>query len=100
LLPAFAALSCGGKRFLFHIRRFRTFEQIQRAVDALRLSEFRSFSPVEIFRGGSVPSGKYSILLRAVFQSNERTLNDSDATMRSSQIIKALEDLGGVLRAS
>ena len=40
-----------------------TFERIRSAADALRLSELRRFWPVEIFRGGSVPAGKYSVLL-------------------------------------
>jgi phenylalanyl-tRNA synthetase beta chain len=46
-----------------------------------------------------VPAGKYSILLRAVFQSNERTLREDEVAQWSGQIIKALEGLGGVLRA-
>ena len=75
------------------------FEKIQRAVSSLELSELKSFHPVEIFRGGSVPSGKYSILLRATFQSNERTLREEEVAEWSSQIIKALEGLGGTLRS-
>ena len=46
-----------------------TFEKIQQAVIGLGLAELRSFVPVEIFRGGNVPAGKYSLLLRARFQS-------------------------------
>jgi phenylalanyl-tRNA synthetase beta chain len=75
------------------------FEQIEEAVSKLRLSELRSFAPVEIFRGGNVPAGKYSILLRAVFQSNERTLREDEVAQRSGQIVKAVEALGGTLRA-
>ena len=74
------------------------FEQIEEAVNKLRLSELRSFAPAEIFRGGNVPAGKYSILLRAVIQSNERTLREDEVARWSGQIIKALEGLGGVLR--
>ena len=74
------------------------FEQIEQAVNKLKLSELRSFGPVEIFRGGNVPAGKYSILLRAVLQSNERTLREDEVAQWSAQIIKALEGLGGVLR--
>jgi phenylalanyl-tRNA synthetase beta chain len=75
------------------------FEQMQRAVAGLRQNELRNFVPVEIFRGGSVPSGKYSVLLRATFQSNERTLREDEVAQWSSQIIKTLEGLGGTLRA-
>jgi phenylalanyl-tRNA synthetase beta chain len=76
-----------------------SFEQIERAVDALRLNELRSFAPAEIFRGGNVPAGKYSILLRAFFQSNERTLREDEVAQWSNAIIKSLEGLGGNLRA-
>jgi phenylalanyl-tRNA synthetase beta chain len=60
----------------------------------------RALVPAEIFRGGSIPSGKYSMLVRATFQSAERTLRDDEVALWSQQIIKALESLGGTLRAS
>ena len=75
------------------------FEKIQESVIGLGLPELRSFVPVEIFRGGNVPSGKYSLLLRARFQSAERTLREDEVAQWSAQIIKRLEDLGGKLRA-
>jgi phenylalanyl-tRNA synthetase beta chain len=74
------------------------FEKIQESVIGLGLPELRSFVPVEIFRGGNVPSGKYSLLLRARFQSAERTLREDEVAQWSAQIIKRLEDLGGKLR--
>ena len=76
-----------------------TFERIHGAVEALTLSELRSFLPVEVFRGGNVPAGKYSVLLRAEFQSGERTLRDDEVQLWATQIVKALEALGGVQRA-
>jgi phenylalanyl-tRNA synthetase beta chain len=76
-----------------------TFERILSVVTALRIAELRSFGAVEIFRGGAVPAGKYSILLRAAFQSPERTLRDEEAALWAQQIIKALEALGGTQRA-
>ncbi len=75
-----------------------TFEKIQSAVRGLNIAEMRDFKPVEIFRGGSVPQGKYSVLLRAQFQSVERTLRDDEVAQWSAQIIKALEAIGGSLR--
>jgi phenylalanyl-tRNA synthetase beta chain len=75
------------------------FEQIEQAMSKLRVAELRSFVPVEIFRGGSVPADKYSILLRAVFQSSERTLREDEVARWSDQIIKALQALGGILRS-
>ena len=77
----------------WHSRRF------SRAVVGLGLAELRSFVPVEIFRGGNVTAGKYSMLLRARFQSAERTLREDEVAQWSAQIIEALEGLGGKLRA-
>jgi phenylalanyl-tRNA synthetase beta chain len=75
------------------------FEEIQETVIGLCLPELRSFVPVEIFRRGNVPSGKYSLLLRARFQSTERTLREDEVAQWSGLIVKALENLGGKLRA-
>jgi phenylalanyl-tRNA synthetase beta chain len=75
-----------------------TFEQIQEAANHLRLATLSSFEPAEIFRGGNVPPGKYSILLRAVFQSNDRTLREDEVAQWSTEMIKAFEALGGTLR--
>jgi phenylalanyl-tRNA synthetase beta chain len=75
-----------------------TFERMQKAVVALGLVQLRSFVPVEIFRGENVPAGKYSLLLRARFQSAEHTLREDEVAQWSAQIITALEALGGKLR--
>ena len=95
-LPRYPAVE---RDFSFVFADSVVFEQIEQAVSKLRIAELRSLVPVEIFRGGNVPSGKYSILLRAVFQSNERTLREDEVARWSDQIIKALEGLGGSLRA-
>ncbi|HKU26677.1 MAG TPA: phenylalanine--tRNA ligase subunit beta [Candidatus Sulfotelmatobacter sp.] len=76
-----------------------TFEQIERAVDNTGIAELRDFRPVEIFRGGSIASGKYSVLLRAKFQSAERTLREDEVAQWSGQIVSSLTQLGGVQRA-
>ena len=85
--------------FSFIFEDVVTFERIRNAVEALKLGELRGFWPVEFFRGGSVPAGKYSVLLRAEFQSDERTLREEDMAMWSAQIVKALTALGGTQRA-
>jgi phenylalanyl-tRNA synthetase beta chain len=77
------------------------FAKIHQSVTGLGIAELRSFVPVEIFRGGStvfVTPGNYSILLRAEFQSSERTLRDEEVAQWSGQIVKALEALGGAKR--
>jgi phenylalanyl-tRNA synthetase beta chain len=76
-----------------------TYEMIRGAVEGLRLRELRGLAPVEIFRGGAVAAGRYSLLLRATFQSEARTLRDDEVALWSSQIIQALQALGGTLRA-
>jgi phenylalanyl-tRNA synthetase beta chain len=77
-----------------------TYDQVRAAVEALRLPELRGFVPEQLYRGEPVPAGKYSILVRATFQSAERTLREEEVALWSSQIIGALEAIGGTLRAS
>ncbi|MGA8150291.1 MAG: phenylalanine--tRNA ligase subunit beta [Terriglobales bacterium] len=89
-----------GRDFSFIFADKVIFQQIQHAVAALRIDELRSFVPVEIFRGGSVPAGKYSLLLRTVFQSHERTLREDEVAQWSSQIVRSLEALDGSLRSA
>ena len=62
------------------------FAQIEAAIHALKIEALRSVTPKEIFRGGSVPSGKYSLLLTTVFQSSERTLRDDEVARWSNQV--------------
>jgi phenylalanyl-tRNA synthetase beta chain len=72
------------------------------SVSGLEIGEMQSVAPMEIFRdakGGAVPTGSYSLLLRVVFQSTERTLTDEDLTGCSARIIAALVALGGTQRA-
>ena len=76
-----------------------TFGKIEAAVNGIAVSELRSLSAVEIFRGGSIEAGKYSILLRAKFQSMDRTLREDEVAEWSAQIVSALKELGGVQRA-
>ncbi|HEY4949165.1 MAG TPA: hypothetical protein VIH88_02410, partial [Candidatus Acidoferrales bacterium] len=72
---------------------------MRHAVSAAALAELREFKPVEIFRGGSIGAGKYSILLRTKFQSDEHTLRDDEISQWSEKIVAALKSLGGVQRA-
>jgi phenylalanyl-tRNA synthetase beta chain len=75
------------------------FEAMRRAVMGLGIPELREFRPVEIFRGGSIEAGKYSILLRAKLQSDEGTLRDEQIAAWAEKIVGALKDIGGVQRA-
>jgi phenylalanyl-tRNA synthetase beta chain len=95
-LPRYPAVE---RDFSFVFDDSVSFEKMEKAVKGLGLGELRSFFPVEIFRGGSIPAGKYSVLLRARFQSGDRTLREDEVAHWSAEVIKALEKLGGSQRA-
>jgi phenylalanyl-tRNA synthetase beta chain len=94
-LPRYPAV---GRDFSFVFEDRVSFEDLHDTVVALRIGELGSFAPAEIFRGGSVPAGKYSVLLRTTFQSRERTLREDEVAQWSAKIIASLEKLGGTLR--
>ena len=71
---------------------------IEAAIDSLAIADLRSITPIEVWRNEAKFPGVYSTLVRTVFQSNDRTLQESDLTSWSSAIIKALQALGGTLR--
>ena len=94
----FSKFPAVGRDFSFFFDDAVTFERIRTAVEALGIAELQSFTPVEIYRGEKVGPGKYSTLLHAEFQSQERTLRDDEVAQWSAQIAKALEGLGGTQR--
>jgi phenylalanyl-tRNA synthetase beta chain len=79
-----------------------TYVAIEGALTALGLAELRSFAPKEILRdskGKLVPAGHFSLLLGAVFQSQERTLREEELQEFSQKIVAAMEPIGGRLRS-
>ena len=95
-LPKFPAVE---RDFSFVFPLEITFAKIRAAVQAIRLRDLRGFAPIEIFRGGAVPASSYSILLRARFQSHERTLHEDEVNEWSAKIVNALVELRGTQRA-
>jgi phenylalanyl-tRNA synthetase beta chain len=95
-LPRFPAVE---RDFSFLFKDEITFSKIKAAIQAIHLKDLRSLAPVELFRGGSVPNGSYSILLRAKFQSHSHTLREDEVNDWSAKIVAALQQLGGVQRA-
>jgi phenylalanyl-tRNA synthetase beta chain len=110
----FSKFPAVGRDFSFFFDDAVTFQRIHSAVESLGIAELQSFVPTEVYRGekthpsktglGGAPGpdgapGKYSTLLHAEFQSEERTLRDEEVARWSAQIVKALEALGGTLRA-
>ncbi|MGH9492740.1 MAG: phenylalanine--tRNA ligase subunit beta, partial [Terriglobales bacterium] len=96
VIPRFPAVE---RDFSFFFGEATSFEQVRGAIAALGLKELASVRPAEIFRGGAAPAGQYSMLLRATFQSGERTLRDDEVAGWSARIVQALQGLGGKLRA-
>jgi phenylalanyl-tRNA synthetase beta chain len=95
-LPKFPSVE---RDFSFIFADEVTFNRIEEAVTGLGMENLRSFVPVEIFRGGAVPPGSYSLLLRAKFQSFERTLREDEVGDWAAKIVKKLAELGGTQRA-
>ena len=71
---------------------------VEAALRGLGIAEMVSLRPVEIFRdakGKSVATGEYSLLLRMLFQSDERTLREEELTAWQDAAIAALVAIGG-----
>jgi phenylalanyl-tRNA synthetase beta chain len=85
--------------FSFTVDATLPWQQIADALHALKIKELRSFTPVEIFRDPVKLAGQASLLIRVVFQSMERTLEEANLVEWSAQIVAAIEALGGRLRA-
>ena len=77
------------------------FSQVAERIRALGIPELQRVEPADLFRGGQIPAGKYSLMIRVVFQSAEQTLTDARVAEFSSSIVAALEQkLGAALRAN
>ena len=78
-----------------------TFAQVEQTIRALGIAEIQSIQPADLFRGGQIPAGKYSLMIRVIFQSLQGTLTDSQLSEFSSRSVTALEQkLGATLRAN
>jgi phenylalanyl-tRNA synthetase beta chain len=73
--------------------------QVADALTALGIPELVNFAPKEIFRDKKQEGAEYSLLLGTVFQSQERTLREEETQLYSDRIIRAMERIGGRLRA-
>jgi len=77
-----------------------TFAQLERTIRTLGFEEIQSIEAADLFRGGQIPVGKYSLMIRVKFQSSQGTLTDSQLAEFSSRIVSALEkEVGATLRA-
>lgn len=77
-----------------------TFAQVRDAITGAGISEIVDIAPVDLYRGGQVPEGKYSLLVRVHFQSVEETFTELQLADFSRRIVESLETrLGATLRA-
>jgi len=67
------------------------FAQISESIRSLNIPEITSIEAVDLFRGKSVPAGKYSLLVRVTFQSREATLTEGQINHFVGKIISILE---------
>jgi phenylalanyl-tRNA synthetase beta chain len=77
------------------------FARLEQTIRSLSIPEVETIEPADLFRGGQVPPGKFSLMIRVKFQSAQATLTEEQINGFSSRIVAALEqDLGASLRAS
>jgi phenylalanyl-tRNA synthetase beta chain len=77
------------------------FAQVAETVRALRIEELQRIEAADLFRGGGIPRGKFSLMIRVTFQSAQGTLTEAQLSGFTERIVAALEhDLGATLRAS
>ena len=78
-----------------------TFAQVEQVIRALEIIELQTIQPADLFRGGQIPAGKYSLMIRVEFQSAQGTLTDAQLAEFTSRIVAALEQkIRATLRAS
>jgi phenylalanyl-tRNA synthetase beta chain len=78
-----------------------SFAAVREAIEGLRIPEVISVEAVDLFRGRNIPPGKFSLLVRVTFQSQEATLTEAQLNDFPSRIISTLEQkLGAELRSA
>ena len=78
-----------------------SFAQVAGVIRGLGIPELQGIEAADLFRGGQVPAGKFSLMIRVTFQSATATLTDARIGEFSSRIVSALEgQLGATLRTA
>jgi len=78
-----------------------TFAQVAEVIRSLEIAEVARVEAVDLFRGGQIPAGKYSLLVRVTFESHQATLTEAQLAESSGRIVAALESrLGATLRTA
>src|SRR5882672_8292584 len=96
-LPRFPAVE---RDFSLLLADGTKFSEVTKTIQSLGIGEIHSIEATDLFRGKNVPAGKYSLLVRVMFQSREATLTEAQISDFSGRIVAALEkQLGAQLRA-
>ena len=96
-LPRFPAVE---RDFSLLLADGTSFAAVARVIQSLGIAEASSIEAADLFRGKNVPAGKYSLLVRVLFQSPTSTLTEAQITDFSGKIVATLEkQLGAQLRA-
>jgi phenylalanyl-tRNA synthetase beta chain len=78
-----------------------TFALVAETIRGLQIPELETIEAADLFRGGQIPPGKFSLMIRVAFQSAQATLTEAQVSAFSGRIVQALQEkLGAVLRAS
>jgi phenylalanyl-tRNA synthetase beta chain len=78
-----------------------TFNQVAESIRTAGITELVRVEALDIFRGGQIPAGQYSLLVRATFQSPDATFTEAQLNDFSVRIAAALaERVGATLRTS
>ena len=85
--------------FSFTFAEGTAWKTIEAAVRSLEIAELQSLTVGEVFRDAKKMPGHFSMLIRIVFQSLDRTLVEGELAAWSASIIQSLLALGGILRA-
>ncbi|HSY59001.1 MAG TPA: hypothetical protein VK795_05530, partial [Terriglobales bacterium] len=97
-LPKYPAVE---RDFSFVLADGVTFSQVAAVIRTLEIPEVESIEAADLFRGGQIPAGKFSMMIRVTFQSAQATLTEAQVSDFSARIVRAIEEkLDASLRAS
>lgn len=97
-IPRFPAV---GRDFSLVLPDGVSFAKVAQAIRSLTIPEVERIEAADLFQGGQVPAGKFSLMIRVTFQSAQNTLTDAQIADYSSRIVATLKkELGASLRAS
>ena len=78
-----------------------SFAQVAQTIRSLNIPELATVEAADLFRGGQIPVGKFSLMIRVKFQSAEATFTDARLNEFSARIVTVLQEkLGAILRAT